>query len=311
MIVAFGALAFAVDLPGQGLGAHTFPQLIAVLMGTGVVALLLSLTRLSITSFGAGGVLAYVLLQSTTLPPATELDLGTDTEALSFSIEQYSTANLTDSDADALATLISSTADVITIQGLTPDWAAALSRQLVDAFPAQYLFPDIGVNGLGLFAREPFGAVDSILIDGIVQVRACHTRSEFGEEFEILAIQTLPPLSRLSSLNLEDHLERVSREVNLQTHPVILVGDLNAVPWSPTINRFTSRAGLLDSRRCQVPSYEAGMPGLFDTPVEHIFYTEQLRCVGFETVRSSSTDAYLGNRASFQSAAAPAQVVAL
>ncbi len=260
-------------------------------------------------SFVIGGIFAYVLLQSTSLPTYVDLELGAR-DGASFSIEQYSTANLTNGDSADLLALAASSADVIAIQGLTPDWASALSRQLGAAFPAQYLFPDIGLTGLGLFARRPFGSVDSLLIGGVVQVKACHLRPDIGKEIEILAVQTLPPFSRTSSLVLEAHLDRVSTEVGHQTKPVILVGDLNAVPWSPTINRFTSRSGLQDSRRCQVPSYEAGMPGLFDTPVEHIFYTAQLRCVGFETLRSTSA-AYLGNRASFQSASGPTQVVAL
>ncbi len=312
-VVAVAALGMAVafGLTSDGLCARTLPQVVALTLGTGVLSLLLSLPNLSLTSFGTGGVVAYFLLQSTTLPGASELDLGLVPNGSSFSIEQYSTANLTDGEVSDLDVLRRSNADVIAVQGLTPDWARALRRQLSDVFPAQYLFPDIGVTGLGLFARHPFGAVDSILIDGVVQVRACHTRPDFAEEFEIIAVQTLPPLSRTSSLGLQEHLDKVGLEVISQRSPVILVGDLNAVPWSPTLNRFTSRTGLQDSRRCQVPSYDAGMPGLFDTPVEHIFYTEQLRCVGFETLRSSSTAAYLGNRATFQSAAAPAQVVAL
>ena len=280
-----------------------------MLCGTGAAALPLRLPRLAIASFALGGAASYFIMQSTAPPADVGLTTGAESVA-TFAIEQYSTANLTGLDGSGLAYLLDSDADVIAVQGLTPDWAAALSKELGECFPAQYLFPDIGVTGLGLFSRTALGAVDSILIDEVVQVRACYTGPGAIGEVELFAVQTLPPLSRESSLGLEAQLNGLSAELERETRPTIVVGDLNAVPWSPAINRFTAQTGLLDSRRSQLPSYEAGMPGLFESPVEHIFYTERLRCVRFETLRTPSA-AYLGNRASFQSAPAAADVVAL
>lgn len=52
------------------------------------------------------------------------------------------------------------------------------------------------------------------------------------------------------------------------------------------------------------------MPGLFENPVDHILYSDGLRCLRFETVRSADAN-YLGNRAAFRTANAAAEVVAL
>ena len=302
-------LAYALGIPEQGLGTRTLPQAVAVLLGTGVVALLLSLGRLANASFALGGLAAYFLLQSTSIP--VDEPIGAPVLAGgSLEIEQYSTANLTDADSSGFAVLAGSSADVIAIQGLTPDWAAALAERLRGEFPAQYLFPDIGVAGVGLFSRVPLGEIDTVMVDDLIQVHACHTLPGTDTDVEIFAVQTHPPLSRETSLGLQVQLDDLSEAVARGERPVILVGDLNAVPWSPVVNRFASRAGLRDSRRNELPSYEAGMPALFETPVEHIFYNEGLRCVRFETVRSEAA-AYLGNRASFQSAAAASEVVAL
>ena len=303
------ALAFALGVFEAGIGPRVLPQMLMVLLGSGVVALLFGLGRVTNVAFGLGGVVAYVLMQSTSVPPDDPY-AAVRSPGGNLEIEQYSTANLTDADSSGFAALDATSADIVAIQGLTPDWAAVLAERLRDEFPAQYLFPDIGLTGLGLFSRVPLGDVDTILLNGVVQVRACHTLPGTDTDVEIFAVQTLPPLSRETSLGLQAQLDQVSATLAREERPVILVGDLNAVPWSPVINRFTAQAGLRDSRRNELPSYEAGMPGLFESPVEHIFYTERLRCVRFETLRTASA-AYLGNRASFQSADAPAEVVAL
>ena len=301
-------LGWLLDLHAAGVAARTLPQVTAVALGAGTFALLLSLTRVAVACFAVSGSLAYVLLQSTTLPPAAALELNTSS-GRSLSVDQYSTANLVDGDQFDVSAILDSPADVVSIQGLTPDWARALSDALRPAYPAQYLFPDIGVTGLGIFSKRALGSVDSVVLNGVVQVKACYNSDNTNEDIDIFAVQTLPPLSRGAALGLQAQLDEVSAEVLADPNPVILLGDLNAVPWSPEINRFTSRTGLRDSRRSQLPSYEAGMPGLFDTPVEHIFYTEHLRCVRFETLRTASA-AYLGNRASFRSTTAAAEVVA-
>ena len=303
------ALAYGLGVLDEGVSARVLPQLVAVALGSGAVALLFGLCRVANGAFALGGLLAYVLMQSTSVPP-DEGYVEATAAAASLDIEQYSTANLTDVDSSGLAVLASSTADIIAVQGLSPDWAQALAQELGGDFPAQYLFPDIGLTGLGIFARVPLGDVDTILMNDVIQVRACHTIPGTGTDVEIFAVQTLPPLSRETSLGLQAQLDQVSAALSREDRPLIVIGDLNAVPWSPVINRFTSQSGLRDSRRNELPSYEAGMPALFETPVEHILYNEALRCVRFETVRSEGA-AYLGNRASFQSADAPAEVVAL
>ena len=303
------ALAYGLGVFDEGIGIRTLPQMVAVALGGGLVALLLGLCRIANGAFALGGLAAYFLMQSTSAP-TDEAYAALAPSAGSLSIEQYSTSNLTGLDSSGFAALASSSADVIAVQGLTPDWATALAYELGATFPAQYLYPDIGVTGLGIFSRVPLGDVDTVLLNGIVQVRACHTLPGTGTAVEIFAVQTLPPLSRETSLGLQAQLDEVSAALARESRPVILVGDLNAVPWSPVINRFTSRSGLRDSRRSELPSYEAGMPALFETPVEHIFYNGGLRCVRFETVRSEAA-AYLGNRASFQSADTAAEVVAL
>ena len=279
----------------------------AALLATGLAGLVLSIPRVACLLIGLSGALAYYLQQS--VVPTGETPRGAPAAARTFDVEQYSTANIFSGGPDDLDLLTHSDADIIAIQGLTPDWSQALAAVLQPDFAHQYLFPDIGVHGIGLFAREALGAVDSVLVNGVVQVRACVTPGRSGEELQLLAVQTVPPVSNDSYLSLQAQLEALSAMIRRVAAPVVLMGDFNAVPWSPELNRFSQRAGVRDSRRCLLPSYEQGSPAMFEAPVEHIFYNEGLECLRFETLRTD--ERYLGNRASFQTARRGPTVVAL
>ncbi len=302
------ALAFVLDVSVLRFDVRSMPQLMTLGIGVGIVSLMVGFPRACIGCFALSASMAYQL-RSTTVP----LHEGYAEAFLpggSFDIEQYSTSNIFSGDTADLMALTQSTADVVSVQGLSPDWASALSAQLHSNFPYQYLFPDIGVHGIGLFAKTPLGSVDSMLINGIVQVKACLSSTAASNDLHLMAVQTVPPVSNDAYLNLQAQLDAISAEIKATNSPIILVGDFNAVPWSPELNRFSYRAGVRDSRRCQTASYEQGTPGMFEAPVEHIFYNARLSCVRFETLRSD--EHYIGNRASFQPASTTtAQVVEL
>ncbi len=278
------------------------PYIMLGLFALGLAALICKQEKLMKGSFWAVAALAFMLRSSAL---ATIQDLPTPTaftdnvEQLSpVSVSQYSTSNLLLDGSPSITSILSSSADVVTIQGLTPDWSDLLIDSLNPEYPHHYLFEDIGVHGLGIFSKSELGSVDSFLIGDVVQVAACLSGHESSPELTMVAVQTTPPVNNGSYQEMKAQLGALAEYVSSIPGPTITIGDFNNMPWSNELSNFQSKAGLQDSRRSLFPTYHQGAPHLFDRPVEHIFYSKDLQCLQYRAQRDGST--YIGSGATFQ-----------
>ena len=268
----------------------------------GLVALICRQERLMKSSFLAVAVLAFMLRSSAVAPfeglAASALAFDQIEQTQPVSVSQYSTSNLLIEGAPSISTILSSNADLVTIQGLTPDWSDLLIDSLTHKYPHYYLFEDIGVHGLGLFSKMELGSVDSFLIGDVVQVSACLSGQETSPELTLVAVQTTPPVNNGSYQEMKAQLAALSDYVGGISGPSITIGDFNNMPWSNELSAFQSKANLQDSRRSLFPTYHEGAPHLFDRPVEHIFFSKDLQCIQYRAQRAGST--YIGSGATFQ-----------
>lgn len=274
------------------------PYVTAALFLAGLVALLFGVQRAMIGAFLGSALIAAVLRATTsTLSPVPAVPLQPHAEG-SLEFAQLAADNLHLGDGeDSVDEVRRVSADVLSVHGLTPQYAAWLGDSLRALYPHQYLFVDIGLQGIGLFSREPFGSVDSVVIAGITHVEACVSGHGDDADIRLIGVQTLPPVNPVAFQTLRVQLERVAEIVGGYCDPALVFGDFNAVPWSSELNDFLAAGELLDSRRAFQSTFVRGAPQLFEVPVEHIFYGPRLRCLNFETLRVG--DEYLGNVAVF------------
>ena len=287
--------------------AHA-PYLTLGLFAVGLLALLARQRSVMLGAF-AGSALLSVVLRSSTINVAPESTLVEAIPARSFEMLQVSTANLNDNVAAGLAAIQRAAPDLVSVQGLTPDWAEYLAEELDGAYPHQYTFEDIGLQGIGLYSSTPLGSVDSVVVGGIVHVDACYAGDAGLEELRLLAVQTLPPVNAFAYHRLRRQLAVVAEQVRAAELPTVVFGDFNSVPWSDEFYDFQRDAELLDSRRTYQSTFVKGSPQFFETPVEHIFYSPDLRCVGYQSLRAEGT--YFGNGATFQDRSAGVELAAL
>ncbi len=99
-----------------------------------------------------------------------------------------------------------------------------------------------------------------------------------GAELSILAVHVMPPISPYAAALRNGQLELVAQWAQQRTEPALIVGDLNATPWSVHFRRLIERSGLLNSQHGFgiQGSWPAGGGPLGQIPIDHLLHSAEL-----------------------------------
>lgn len=170
--------------------------------------------------------------------------------------------------------LMASDADVVFLMEIDQQWMTAL-RPLAAKYPYRVALPRADNFGVALFSRIPWSSEDILMLGAAqlpsIQVRLRHQ----GRELVLVGTHPLPPVGRVAAAWRDEQLELLATHVSGQSAPVLLVGDLNATPWSAGMRRLT--AGNLDFRSpvpAWTPTWRAR--SLVAIPIDHALATAPL-----------------------------------
>jgi endonuclease/exonuclease/phosphatase (EEP) superfamily protein YafD len=112
-----------------------------------------------------------------------------------------------------------------------------------------------------------------------------------GQPVHVLATHTVSPLTAVRAAQRERALERLAIRAAAQDAPVVVMGDLNATPWSPRLQELLVTADLVDS---QVgfglqPSYPAAR-GRLGIAIDHVLHSTELTTVARQLGPSFGSD---------------------
>jgi vancomycin resistance protein VanJ len=182
-------------------------------------------------------------------PPTTAPAGSVELDVATWNLEYGSRAA-----ASSIAMLIAHPADVIALEELTPDVAAAIEADptLRDRYPSQALFPSDGAAGIGLLSRYPLGASTYAshparleaalqLNGGQVIVIAAHPFAAIINRLAGFPVG-FDPADRNRGLAL---LQARMAELVGSGERVLLIGDFNTAPTDPAFARLS--AGLQDA----------------------------------------------------------------
>ena len=161
--------------------------------------------------------------------------------------------------ADTAAMLRDRPADIIAVQELQPDAAAAIEADPVLAarYPYRALVPRDNVSGMGLLSRLPI-IESAYAVDPILQ----QATIDLGGSRHLAVVNAHPfhaDVGRLGQTRLPVGLDLSQRDADLATIrgridgligrglPVVMLGDLNTAASEPAFDQFT--AGLRDVHR--------------------------------------------------------------
>jgi len=185
--------------------------------------------------------------------------------------------NVLGSNRDSQAVIeevLASDADVAVFIEVNDRWLHDL-QSLEARYPFQIAEPRPDNFGIALFSRLPLADEEVLHLGSGQRPSIAATMTQAGRRFRIIGTHPPPPMSRQMASYRDEQLDLLAEYVELSTVPVILVGDLNATPWSAGLHTLT--AGALGFRGLDppwTPTWRVRTP--FAIPIDHAMCTAPL-----------------------------------
>jgi endonuclease/exonuclease/phosphatase (EEP) superfamily protein YafD len=189
-------------------------------------------------------------------------------------------------------------ADVIAVLELT----TALRIRLQSEFAADYPYfifaeREPGHFGIGVLSRLPLSssAVVNYRLPSVPSIEA-ELELRGGDRVHLIATHPRPPMDAWQHRMRNEHLDVLAaRVVELRAAsqlPVIVMGDLNVTPWSPTFARLQDRAGLrsVTAGGGLEPTWYSRPYFVFGLVLDHVLHTEGIGSLRRRILPGSGSD---------------------
>lgn len=160
--------------------------------------------------------------------------------------------------------LATAPADVVILLELSPAYADALAKDAPD-YPHRELLPDDSPFGIGLLSRRPLAGFETHASADDIPFLLAMLDTPQGQA-RLIAVHPMPPLQphwRRERDLLLDVAARDSREL-----PTLVVGDLNASPWSTAL--LSPRTRNLRRTTGLAPTWRPFGGRWFGLPIDHV-----------------------------------------
>lgn len=160
-------------------------------------------------------------------------------------------------------------ADVILLMEVNARWMRALET-LHTEYPHGVVQPREDNFGIALFSRLPITKGQVIQL-GRAEVPSISATVEVdGQSVFLLGTHSLPPGSADYARLRNEQFKEIAARIRLEAMPAIVLGDLNATPWSPYFEDLLRESGLENTSqgRGLFGSWPAGWP-LGRIPLDH------------------------------------------
>ena len=165
--------------------------------------------------------------------------------------------------------------DVLILQEINARWIDQLS-DLANRFPYKVVEGREDNFGIGLYSKLPLQDSD-VLHLGKAQVPSIQTNVMVDDApVTVIATHPVPPAGRQRSAWRNDQLAELAGAIPSEK-PVILIGDLNATPWSHHFRRLVRESGLKDSARGfgVQPTWPTFIAPL-SIPIDHCLHSDDI-----------------------------------
>lgn len=166
--------------------------------------------------------------------------------------------------------------DILLLEEVTTKWERKLGI-LENQYPHRVIKSRDDCFGIMLVSKLPIskGTVLSVGEAEIPTITATiHTPQG---DVSLIGTHPLPPIGKSYALLRNDQLQALPSLIAKQKHPVLLIGDLNASPWSPCFSQLLKESGLKNSMKGFgfQPSWPSGLR-LMRIPIDHVLHSSKI-----------------------------------
>lgn len=180
--------------------------------------------------------------------------------------------------------------DIVALQEYTQHWHESLQATL-KGYPYSVTHIKNSPFGIALFSRYPI-AGGGVKIFREKRFPSIDVRVNVdGQLVRIVVIHPPPPTSTLFYQQRNALFEAVASDISGQDDHAILLGDLNATPWTKHFKKLEQVSGLSNARKGFGirPSWPAGK-FLLSIPIDHMLVSDRIQTLSFDTVDASGSD---------------------
>lgn len=179
--------------------------------------------------------------------------------------------------------------DIIVLEEISSSWIKAL-QAFSATYPHALTCPREDNFGIGLFSKHPLVDAEVVYAGSAAVPSIVATIEIEGRQLGVLATHPLPPIGSTRA-RLRDEQLRTLPQYLPSVGPLILLGDLNATPWSAPFKELIERSGLSNS--AQGYGIQATWPTTAPTlqiPLDHCLHSPDVMIVHRETGPSAGSD---------------------
>jgi len=134
--------------------------------------------------------------------------------------------------------------DLVFMSEVREDLLAVLRVQLIDSYPYLHAEPSRMTLGVAFLSRHPFLAVETVMPGGRGRRYLRAVLAWQGQPVTIVGIHPLPPMSEEWAVSRNREIALMGEVANAASQPLILLGDLNASPWSQPMRQLLTTTDL-------------------------------------------------------------------
>lgn len=255
-----------------------------IMLGAGVMGVILLLSKQWVASLMC--LLSFFLLTSKIPLFGPQEQLPSNVKIAHFNVLKHNKNYQA-----TLEAALESEATFISFNELTPQWECELIEGLAEDYPYYFsqLAPENHSFGIAVFSKTPisneqthyWGNPNIPTLTGDIALG--------GKIIHFVAVHSIPPMSKELFAKRNNHLHAVKTHLAAVEGSKLLIGDLNAVSWSPVLEQIRGETNIVDSRKSWTPTFPSWSP-LFAIPIDHIFHSPDITCTKFYSLENTSSD---------------------
>lgn len=198
--------------------------------------------------------------------------------------------------APTLTYLRARSADILVLSELTPRWHEKL-HELEQLYPHAVIRPQWNPWGLAVYSRYPLVAIENLDLDDGMSAQLRVVAQLPAGPLEVYGVHLASPPTPRDAARRNRQFARLAARIAAADPalPKIVVGDLNATPWTPSFKDFLRDTGLVDARRpfglhVTWPVTPAAWSVPFRIPIDHCLASPGLAVTAVNTGPAVGSD---------------------